>query len=308
MASVRTTLTMSAIIDEVLDTIYRTSERPRITVAAEAVTNSDTAFDVDANSAARIAATDVVEFGRELMLVTSISNPTVTVSRGYAGTTAAAIANGDVGAVNPDYPRYQVDRAIRRCFQSLQTHLPFINTEYLYPESASDNVAQALLPLDESTLSVLEVRAVENRTNNVVPLTGRWEFQDWLPDEISYTGKALMVPQGYRNKNLIVTTACEYTWTDGATDEADTIEITTGGESLPVDYAVAALVTGREISRMEFDQIEEWNALQASAQNRDAIRKLQMLWGRYYTRLDEVRGQQNTPKRMVYRRAHHRVG
>lgn len=306
MASLTSTLTMSALIDEVLDTLYRTTERPRTVAAAAAVASNDTSFDVDANAAARIAGTDVLEFGGEVMLVTSISGQTVTVSRGYLGTTAAAIASGAVGYVNPSFPRYQVDREIRRCFQSLQTHLPFVNTEYLYPENAKNNVSQALWPLDEDVLDVLDVRYVEANSNNVVPLQGRWEFADWLPDEISYTGKALMVPLNYRNLNLIVTTACAYTWTEADEDENDTIEIQAGGESLPVDFAVAKLATGREVSRQEFDQIEEWNQVEMARSGAN-VRLLQALWGRYFQRVDEVRGHQNAPRKIVYRRRPHRV-
>lgn len=307
MASVLTELTMSEIIEEVLDTMYRATERPRQTVLAAAASDSDTGLTVDANSAARIAATDVLEFGRELMLVTSISGVTVTVSRGFNGTTAAAHANGAVGVIDPDYPRYQVDREVRRCFQTLQTHLPLVQTEYLYPESAQDNVAKALWPLDESTLDVLEVRFKEYLTDNVSPLQGRWEFVDWLPPEISMSGKALMVPIGYRNLNLIVTTSCAYVWTEGATQEADTIKIVSGGESLPSDFAAAKLFLGREVSRQEFDQIEEWSQVEASRRGTN-LRMAQALWSRFYQRLDEVKGIQNTPRKLVYRRRPHRIG
>lgn len=306
MASVVTTLTMSDLIEETLDMMYRPSERPRQTVLAADAASNDTSITVDSNSAARIAATDVLEFGRELMLATSIAGTTVTVSRGYAGTTAEAHSNGDVGAIDPDYPRYQVDREVRRCFELLQSHLPVIKTQYLPPETNTNGVPQALWPLDELTLDVLEVRYQEQTTGNVVPLQGRYEFHDWLPPQVSRTGKAMMVPQGYRNVELIVTTKCAYGWRNGTTDEGDTIEINAGGESLPAEFAAAKLYLGREISRQEFDQIEEWNQVEAARRGAN-LRMASSLWGRFYQRLDEVKSLQNAPRKIVYRRRPHRV-
>ena len=307
MSSINSTLTMGDLIEEVLDVMYRVTERPRQLVLTAAVASNDTSITVDSGSADRIAATDVLEIDRELMLATS--NPAsgvVNVSRGYAGTTAAAHSSGDVGSIGPDYPRTQVDREIRRAFQTIQTYLPLIETETVYPPDA-EGVAEAMRPLDENTIDVLEVRYQNPYTTDIRPLQGRWEFVDWLPADVDggYTGKALAVPMNYRAEPLIVTYQCIYAWT-GSGDNAK-VRIAAGGESLPSDFAAAKLFLGREVSRQEFDQIEEWNQVEAARRGQN-LRMAQALWGRFYQRLDEVKGLQNAPRKIVYRRRPHRIG
>jgi hypothetical protein len=57
---------------------------------------ADTAFDVDNGSRFRVGDQIQVEGSKELMLVTGINNNTLTVIRGYAGTTAEALADNRV--------------------------------------------------------------------------------------------------------------------------------------------------------------------------------------------------------------------
>lgn len=298
MASNTTTIVMSSAIEEVLDILHRSTERPRQCAVTAAASASDTSLTVDTTSAGLLTPTDVLEFGRERMLVTGVASTTVTVSRGYAGSTPATLANGAVGLINPLYPRSEIDLAIRRCFNLLETHLPAIESETLYPISEDS----PLRPLDERAMKVLRCEYWDGK--NVAPVKGRWEFKDWLPDEISYTGKALVAPTGYWHLPLLVTYQVPYAWT-GAGDGA-TIAITVGGDDLPVEYAVARLQTGREVSRQEFDQIEEWSQVEANRRGQN-IRLLQTLWGRFFQRLDEVKSTQTKPKHVHYQRMHYRL-
>lgn len=298
MASNTTTITMSEAIEETLDVLYRTTERPLQTVAGATAAANDTSITVDAGSAGRMVATDILEFGRERLLVTGVSGPVITVSRGYAGTTAAAIANGAVGTVNPLYPRDEIDRAVRRCFNILETHLPLLASETVPPT----NTEGALRALPAEVARPLRVEYWDGK--DLRPLDGRWEFKDWVPDEVSYTGKALVAPRGYWGVDLVVVYQTPYVWT--GTGETATIDITYGGDDLPVEYAVARLQTGREVSRQEFDQIEEWSQVEAARRGQN-IRMLQTLWGRFFQRLDEVRSNQDMPKHIGYQRMHARI-
>ena len=299
MASNTTQLTMSSLIEETLDELYRTSERPRQAVLAEALDISETGVDVAAFTADKLGATDIMEVDRELMLVTAVVSTTATVSRAYGGSTAATHANGAVGSVNPDYPRIQVDRAVRRCFNQLNASLPKIVSE-VYP-AASAYGQSAMVPLDKATMKVLDVRVSFDTTTleKVTKLNGQWRFEDWLPNEISNTGKALVIPSGYRDKELIVTTQEAYSWTPTTGGEAATIDIPVGGDDLAPLYAAATLATGREMSRREFDQIEEFNQWESGRRNAD-VRLLQFYWGRFYQRLDEVKSTQNAPRHRPY--------
>jgi hypothetical protein len=295
MSSVTTTITMSAVIDQVLDQLHRATARPRQCVLAVAAATNDTTITVDAASAANLAPTDLLEFGREVMLVTAKSGATITVSRGYLATQAAAHPINTRGVVNPDYPRYTIDRAVRRCFtNSLDKDLPCIVSEVLYPDGG---LGSTMRPLDAEAIMVHDVRH-QNHDGRVTPLRGYWDLEDWLPDEVSYTAKALKVPHGYSQEPLIVTYSKPYTWTGSG--EAATISVPVLGGDLPYLYAVATLQTGVELSRNEFDQIEEWPAQTRNQRGVD-IRLLQTLWGQFFQQLDAAMGIQNVPVRRPFR-------
>lgn len=289
---------MSSAIEEVLDILYRSTERPRQCAVTADASATDTSLTVDTASAGLLAATDVLEFGRERMLVTGVASTTVTVSRGYSGTTAAAISNGDLGVINPLYPRSEVDLAIRRCFNLLETHLPSIETDTLNP--VADDVP--LRPLPADVMRVLRCEYWDGK--DMAPMKGRWEFRDWLPAAVSATGKGLVVPAGYWGLPVVITYQVPYAWSGSG--ESATIPITVGGDDLPVEYAVARLQTGREVSRQEFDQIEEWSQVEANRRGQN-IRLLQTLWARFFQRLDEVKSTQTQPKHMHYQRMHYRL-
>ena len=131
-----------------------------------------------------------------------------------------------------------------------------------------------------------------------------WRVEDDLPADVAYTGKALVVPTLYRAHDLIVTYQTNYDWSGSG--ETATIKITVGGENLPVLYAVAKLQTGREVTRQELNEIEEWPGQQN--RQRERTRLLQTLWGRYFQRLEEVVSTRNFPRARVYEGFGHRTG
>jgi len=305
MPSNTVTVTMSDLVEEVLDKLYRPSERPRQAQLAEAVASNDTAFDLDSVSAGNMAPTDVLEFGRELMLVTAVSGVQVTVSRGYNGTTAAAHDVSTLGTINPTYPRHLVDREIRKCVKnSMQKELPLVVSETLYAGSGSNATDQSMRDIDEDAIDVLDVRYREPLTLRIDKVRGYWDLEDFLPDEAGYTGKQLKVPRGYWDKDLIVTYTCLYSW--AGSGESATLTVPLLSSDLPVLYAVAALQTGVEVSRQEFDQIEEWPQQERNARGAN-VRLLQALWGQYYQQLDAAKGMQNLTPRRPYRRMAHRL-
>ena len=67
---------------------------PRTTVATATVTNVATSFDVAAGAGERFAAGDAISIGDEVLYISGVSNDTLTVTRGAAGTTAAAFVAG----------------------------------------------------------------------------------------------------------------------------------------------------------------------------------------------------------------------
>lgn len=66
---------------------------PNTDTVAESVADSDTSFDVDHSDRFQVGDQVQAEGSREVIFVTAISADTLTVARGYGGTTAAAIAD-----------------------------------------------------------------------------------------------------------------------------------------------------------------------------------------------------------------------
>tara|TARA_Y100000593_G_scaffold16555_1_gene32856 strand:- start:2111 stop:4411 length:2301 start_codon:yes stop_codon:yes gene_type:complete len=68
------------------------------TTANEAISNSETAIDI--TSASNVTVYDIIKINEEQMRVTAISSNTLTVERGFAGTTAVAHDNGSQILIN----------------------------------------------------------------------------------------------------------------------------------------------------------------------------------------------------------------
>ena len=295
-----TTLTMSELIDESLAYLYRVQERPRPAPLNADIDASVTTLSVS-QSEDQIHVTTVLEYGAELMLVTDVTRSTpdvFTVSRGYADTTAAAhtAASGE-GLINPLFPRREIDRKIREFFKGpANVWLP--KMESVENATTADTAHFIELPAD--CVRVLEVRHYSTTTGKIVHI-GNWEMHENLPTADFTTGKALSVSASiYSTDDLYITYQVPHEWT-GSGDEADTITLTFGVEDIPTLYAAATMITGRELTRLELDHIEEWNATEAIRQG-TPVRYIQQLWQQFYRRIDEARRLQYVPKHRPYRK------
>lgn len=302
-----TTLTMGALIDETLDHLSKYSERPaHLVLGADALSAS--ASDVTLTlslGAGSVNETDLLEFGSELMLVTAKSTdatPVFTVARGYLGTTVASHNTADTGGVNPLYPRYQVERALRRATTTMNRALPSIAS------TVSTRVAgKQYVSMPADTVRVLEVGYMNPAPSDFTGVAsdryteiGGWEFVDDVPSSIVSTGKLLRLPSWVRDdQQLVVKRHAPYAWSGSG--ESATLAVPLGAEDLPVLFAAARLVTGREISRSEIDKVEEWNH-EAAIRGGVNIRLLQVLWADFYRRIDEVRGTHLVPKYRPFRK------
>jgi hypothetical protein len=311
-----TTLTLSDIIDEVLDLIYRDTERPRrVVVGSNALSSgSDTTFTVSTD-ADDINVGDIVEFDQERTLVTAKSadaTPIFTVKRAFGGDpTAGAVATGDEGNLNPLWPRRKVKDAVLRAFRGpLGTYLPLVLNTTLTTVSN-----QYYLEVPAAALEVIRVGYFATTTGDStgtpvewVELTG-WDYVPYLATGASTTTKLLTIPKGLAaGLELEVAYTAHYAWSGGtaspAEDETVTIEL--GATDLPALYVAARLVTGRELTRLELDRVEEWNH-EAAIRNGVNLRVVSALWGDFYRRLDEARRQERRPKHRTYRKMR-RVG
>ena len=295
------TLTLSDLIDEALAYLYRAQERPRPCPLNADISSSATTLQV-ADAEEMIHITSILEFGSELVLVTDVDRTTApdtfTVSRGYADTTAAAhtSASGE-GVVNPLFPRREVDRKIREFFKGpANTYIPKLETTKT--ATASDSVHYVQVPAD--CVRVLEVRHYSTGTGKIVHI-GNWEMHENLPTADFPNGKALAVSAViFPEDDLYVTYQVPHEWS-GSGDEDDTVTLSFGLSDVPTLYAAATMITGRELTRLELDHIEEWNAAEA-VRSGTPVRYIQQLWQQYYRRIDEARRLQYVPKHRPYRK------
>ncbi len=297
-----TTQALSELIEDTFSILYRTAERPfQVAVGSDALAAdvSDTSLTL-ATGYSAVSATDILENGQELMLVTAKSDdavPVFTVSRGYANTTVEAAATTDVLLVNPSFARRDVSEWIQRCFKSLMnTHLPAISSAEMNRVASKQYIA---MPSD--TVRVLSVRHVITSTGRIVDVGG-WQFEEDLPTSFTATGKALRVPSTIDDDDdLVVTYQAPYAWSDATPTEASTITCPLGAEDIPPLWAAAYAVTRREVQRGDLDKIEEWNQDQAMRQGIN-LRWARELWGEVYRRVDDSRRLQNVPKYRPFRK------
>lgn len=292
MSTPTVAVAFSDLVDDVEQEMYRANERPAIVTmgTSNAVTStSDSTFTLDSGT---LQVSDTVQFGSELMAVTGASSGTYTVVRGFDGSPLeSAVTAGTVGYKRPSYPRHRVEKAVRRSLGSLQAHVPLWSTT-----TVTVDATDQIVDLPASVESVLDVQYY--MAGGRVVRVGGWEFNPNVPTSLVSTGKALVVPAtAFPGETLYVTTQNGYRWVDvsagdGSTttspDAADTVELPEFGVDLPVLWASAWLIAGREVSRTELDTVSEWSDEAARRQGVN-LRLLRDRWSMYYQRIDEVK-------------------
>ena len=232
-----TTVTLGGLIDDTLEMLYRTSERPfQVTVGSSALDSpTDTTLTVD--DASRVQATDVLEIADELMLITSKSNdstPVLTVSRGYAGSSATSgHATNATALINPPWPRSSISDWIQRCFKSvMNAQLPNRVTESM---TRTTDMQWVLMP--ENTMRVYSVRHMIGQTGRIIDIGG-WQFEQDMPTGLVSTGKALRTPTSVENNDsIIVVYQTPYAFTGSG--DSSTIDVPIGAEDIPALWAAA---------------------------------------------------------------------
>ena len=277
--------TFAVLKDEVEIELYRALERPATVTVSGALTVDGTSLSLSSGS---LEISDLVQVDNELMAVTAGSGP-YTVIRGFDGSTAATHSDGTVGYVNPRWPRHRVGLALERSLGALEAWVPLHSTaRYSVPSST------LLMELPAATKRVLEVK-VPYSDGRVRPVGG-WEFLDNVSTTVTSTGRALTAPSTLADGTVLeVTTHEGYVWLSPSStayyssppDDAS-VTLPSHGLDLPVLFASAYMVSGREISQTELDSVEEWSEEAARRQGLN-LRLIRERWNEFYRRVDEVR-------------------
>lgn len=301
--SALTTITLEELVEDTLSTVYHDSERPlRVAVGSSPLaTSSSTTFTL-AIAPSSLAVTDLLEFGEELMVVTAISadaDPVYTVTRGYAGTTAlGGVATGEYISKQPLWPRIRVRDAILQYFK--RDVLPAITSEQYNIDSST--IQQITLPAN--TMRVLAVRFSNPLDGRIIDLP-YWQFEDYLPAVIASTGKALRVSKTIVLADEIIVTRripWEFVTSQDLNPAAgDSILMPYGSQNLPVLYATAYLLSGREVKRSDLSSVGEYTQ-ETAIRNGTNIRLVAARWKEFWAAVDDARSVQVIPKHRPFRK------
>ena len=287
-----TAVTLGDLVDQTLGRLVTPREYPlRVEVGATSLGSLSTDVQLSVTEPDKVEATDVLEFGYELLLVTAKNATTdlLTVSRGYMGTEISAHVTGDIGWKSPQWPRWRVRQHVMNAVSGgILSAAPEMSTS-----TASVLTGGSLVPVDADTLDVIRVQVMDDQ-NRLVGLS-RWDFMDHLPTSLFPTGKAVQINSGPSDTDVFwITSMRPYRWWDSdgvqvfdPTDD-DLVYLPSDGLDLPMLWAAATLATGRELSRTELDKVEEWNQEQAIRQGVN-LRLVKELWAEFYRRVDDVR-------------------
>jgi hypothetical protein len=287
-----TSKTLTEIVDETFVNLYRIQDRPAQVALADFITLSQTTFTVQsATEASRLSVTDVVEFDKELVLITDKSTATIpvfTCRRGQLGSVAVSHDAGSVGLLNPLHTRIEVERQVKLSVKRLSAHIPNVQTVALPLDTGGRTVT-----MPASTEAVFRVVYVSTVDGLPQPIDG-WEFLDdatWVAG-----GKQLRLALGFKAGNTVqVTYRLPYVWV------SDVIQLPEFATDLPALNAACVLAARREVSRLELNNIDEWDRWKVVA-NGQNIGQLREMWKMFYQLVDEARRAYQPPKQRNLKR------
>lgn len=280
-----TTITLSELIDNALFELEAAEESPLLTALSAAVADdSVTTFTYTGQDL--IKTTDVVEVDQELMLVTGVSyadpTTTVTVSRGYYSTTAAAHASGAAVRINPTFPRRRVAEGINRSL----TRIEALGIRLIVSTTVTRTAGKQFVELPAACREVLRVTYMNPDSGRFVEIPA-WNLFQNVPTSVVTSGRALRIPWFVSDLDeLIVEYATGHEWTGTFPQESATLTLHEAAVDLPSAYAAAWLVSNREVSRQEIDRGAEWSQ---SVQQRSGAPMVRLKWQEFYRTLDEAK-------------------
>jgi hypothetical protein len=276
-------VTMGELVDRTLFELEAPSEQGATVVLGAALSDTATTLTFSSGSA---MASDLIEFGSELLQVVSVTDdpvPVYTVSRAFYRTTPVAHADGAAGSLNPQFPRRRCAEAVRRAFPRLEAlGVPMVRVSTL---QRVEGMRMLMIPSDAR--EVLAVLYVSTLSGDVEPIDG-WMMHANMPTAKVPSGKALSLPRYVSDVDeLEVVYRGSYSWTGTPPDEAASILVPSVAVDLPAQFAAAWLVTGREVSRQQIDRAEEQSQTDpVRVQSGSALSRLK--WQEFYRSLDEV--------------------
>jgi hypothetical protein len=289
-------VTLSALVDKALLELQGPTGAGRQVVMSGTVLTDPASRQLTLAGTDTVAVSDVIQFSDELMLVTDVTDGVITVSRGYYGTLATTYQDGQVGFVNPPWPRKRVAEGVKRSFPRLEA----LGVPLVRSATFSRVADMQYVEMPAETRDVLHVGYFDS--------SGRfWDIPQWryfqdLPTSKVTSGKIVRLPSFVANADeLEITYRVPYRWANhpDAPYGDTTIEVPEGAEDLPSTYAAAWCLSAREVSRSELDVAEEWNRGEPQ-RGGVSLSLVRAKWQEFYRALDEARRLNHIPTHRPY--------
>lgn len=246
-------------------------------VTASDMTAGSTTFTVLRDSTQFVAG-DVIHMDDEIMLVTNVAAGTITVKRGWRGTTAAAHATGSRVFKGINWPDSQLALWINESFANIYPAIYGSTSTTLTGSSSSYDYALPAAITDSRQLECLEAKYGSE--------AGRYEVS---PTEMRLRGAPgayyLYIP---RDLSGFTMTLYYNTPLSQLTSDASTTTLSDDAKLLPVYYTAARALEQREPHRLRYDAYsvaQDERLVQAGLQ----IQSGRHYWQLFNTLLDRVR-------------------
>lgn len=225
-------------------------KRNRLDAALGDTTTSTVVLTYDAGPIAQGAR---IEIDAEEMYVWAVNGQSVTVERGFNGSTAATHDDNAHVIVNPRYPRHVILRALNDDLADLSSP-----SNGLYKLSTVDltySPAHDGYDLTDVTnlVGILDVTYEEPARRDWTPIAG-WRLRRDLPTSDFASGNAIFLPYGFPGATVRVRYKAGFSSITYTTAD---VEATSGLPSSAIDIpplgAAARLVAGREVPRNQIE-------------------------------------------------------
>ena len=215
------------------------------------ITDSATSLTIELSSTG-IARGSVLAIDLEEMYVWSVSGVSVTVQRGWSGSTAAAHADDAIVTVRPRFSDFRIFEAINSDIDDLSSPTNgLFQVEYVDLTYSSATQAYDLTSVTNMIGEPIEVLARASGSSKYWPRIRRWRFNSDQEAADFASGKSISLYEaGYTGNDIRVFYKAPFT---RLTALADNVETVTGLPATAVDIpplgAAEILLAGRPVKR-----------------------------------------------------------
>jgi len=221
------------------------------------VGQSTISFDKPSSSPIGVVAGATLEVGTELMYVFDVAtNGTVTVQRGYKGSTAAAHYNNDLVTINPKFPAYQILDALNhelRDLSSPQNGLFQMKTVDLTFASAQDGYD--MTGVTDDILSIYQITYSDPGSENSEPVLPEFTLRRNRNTSSFASGYALILhADAWPGETVRVQYKTGFATLSDTTTALSTTGLHSEAYDLPALGAAMRLMSSRPIRREFLDE------------------------------------------------------